>query len=90
MSPPRRSRTVTSTRATYRSDANLLAGTAAGHAASAIFLDAKALARQKRALKAIFTRFLTAANTWGCLSGHLPFDGSYPSKWATRVRHQTA
>ncbi len=23
-----------------------------------------------------------AATTWGCLSGHLPFDGSYPSKWS--------
>lgn len=22
-----------------------------------------------------------AATTWGCTDGHLPFDGSYPSKW---------
>ena len=22
-----------------------------------------------------------AATTWGCTAGHLPFDGSYPSKW---------
>ena len=63
MSPPRHSRTATSTRTTCRSDADMLAGAAAGHAVNAIFPNDETLARQKRGLKAIFTRFLTAANT---------------------------
>ena len=41
----------------------MLAGAAAGHAVNAIFPNDETLARQKRGLKAIFTRFLTAANT---------------------------
>ena len=40
----------------------MLAGAAAGHAVNAIFPNDETLARQKRGLKAIFTRFLTAAN----------------------------
>ncbi len=45
-----------------RSDADMLTGSNAGHAANAIFPDDKTLLPQKRGLKAIFTRFLTAAN----------------------------
>jgi len=45
----------------------MLAGNPAGHAPNTISPDENTLARQKRALKAIFTRFLTAANTLGNL-----------------------
>jgi hypothetical protein len=55
-----------------RSDADMLAGATASHAANAIFPDDETLSRQKRGLKAIFTRFLTAANT-------------YPSKLENRL-----
>ena len=40
----------------------MLTGSNAGHAANAIFPDDKTLVPQKRGLKAIFARFLTAAN----------------------------
>ena len=43
----------------------MLTGNAAGHATNTISLEDKTLARQMRALKAIFTRFLTAANIIG-------------------------
>ena len=43
----------------------MLTGSNAGHAANAIFPDDKTLVPQKRGLKAIFTRFLTAANKRG-------------------------
>lgn len=42
----------------------MLADAAAGHAVNAIFPNDETLARQKRGLKAIFTRFLTAANRY--------------------------
>ena len=63
VSPPRQLRTATSTKTTCRSDADMLTGSNAGHAANAIFPDDKTLVPQKRGLKAIFTRFPTAANT---------------------------
>jgi hypothetical protein len=42
----------------------MLTGSNAGHAANAIFPDDKTLVPQKRGLKAIFTRFPTAANNY--------------------------
>ncbi len=42
----------------------MLTGSIAGHAANTISLEVKTLARQVRALNAIFTSFLTAANTF--------------------------
>ena len=63
VSQPRHSRTATLTRPTCRSDANMLAGNPAGHAANTIFPEDQTPAPQKRALKAISTRFHAAANT---------------------------